>query len=297
MDSSYSSSPSLPSASSPNRKYLIGGVSFALCLCVTVGVATYLTVHNNNSSESSTNTISRLGEESVPDLLADIKKELLETKAQVKILSDLMKEDLTMCKRTAESTYVPSGPALTFSQDPFWTYIMDDSHSIVTKLPSAYPDKWYSSYAVGSLLPSENIFTFKFKILDLGITNFPTIMVGVAPHKILELPGPTEEHRDFKSDMHTRHGWWISCSDLSLWSGPPTNFTDQEYINPAGRTCSQRALALGSIIAVTVDRTKSTISFAIDGEDCGVAYRGVVEPQLYPVVTLRNPNQSVKLMW
>ena len=111
------------------------------------------------------------------------------------------------------------------------------------------------------------------------------VFVGVAPFDI-----------DQNNDQNYEScGWYFSCYNSVLISGPPHNYKGDKEYGP--RLGDGHYVRTGSSIGVMMDTTKGELSFAMNGASLGVAYEGIpLDKPLVPCVLLWFRNDSVELI-
>lgn len=109
------------------------------------------------------------------------------------------------------------------------------------------------------------------------------IYVGVAPYDIVL--------KD--SNNHEKCGWYISCRDLTLHSGPPQNYRGKKYIT---KDETEACVSAGCVIGVSVHLATRGVSFYLNQTSYGIAFEGIpFDKPLIPCVLLRNTGDSVEL--
>ena len=99
--------------------------------------------------------------------------------------------------------------------------------------------------------------------------------------------GVTPIDFDILSTQHYNScGWYIYCSNSTLYSGPPFNYSNKQT-------------NLGKIkdeIVVVMNMKKRTLKFIINNEDKGDSYTDIpIDKPLFPAVLLYNKNDSVEI--
>jgi len=85
-------------------------------------------------------------------------------------------------------------------------------------------------------------------------------------------------------------GWYFMTISSTLYSGPPMNFSSLKYANTG-------ALVSGSTVKVRLNMNTKTISFVINGVDCGVAYSNIpVDIELCLSIMIFYKNDSVEII-
>lgn len=117
-----------------------------------------------------------------------------------------------------------------------------------------------------------------------GNNNGSGVFVGVAPFDI----GQDDE------DNLGRCGWYLSCLDSTLWSGPPHGCRKRAY---GPRRNQGEYVRTGDTVGVVMDTTCGEVSFILDGEYLGPAYTRVPpDKPLVPCVLLYCDGASVELI-
>ena len=100
-------------------------------------------------------------------------------------------------------------------------------------------------------------------------------MVGVAPIDF-----------DNNSTNYNSCGWYYSCGDSMLYSGPPFNY-------------SGKSSCLGYVkdeIIVVMNMKKRTLKFIINNEDKGASYVNVpIDKPIFPAVILLYKGDSIEI--
>ena len=132
-------------------------------------------------------------------------------------------------------------------------------------------------------LGANTITTWNLKVLRSS-RNGDLTYVGVAPFDI-----------DQNVDYNKKNcGWYLHCLYASLRSGPPHNEVHTSYGPDKG---TGKYVRTGSNVGVVMDTTKGELSFAVDGVNYGVAYKGIpLDKPLVPCVLLGWKGDSVEIM-
>ena len=122
-------------------------------------------------------------------------------------------------------------------------------------------------------LEKSKIYKWKIKILK---TQYKCIMVGVAPIDF-----------DINSSDYSNCGWYFYCTNSTLCSGPPFNY-------------SLKQTNLSSVkdeIIIVMDMNKGSLKFIIDNEDKGESYTNIpLDKPITPAVCLYHLNDSVEII-
>ena len=114
---------------------------------------------------------------------------------------------------------------------------------------------------------------WKIKILK---TQSKRINIGIAPIDF-----------DFNSDDPYYNGWYLYCYDLTLWSGPPQNYSDK----------NSGLSKINDEIIVIMNMKKKALKFIINNEDKGDSYTNIpIDKPLFPAVLLKHQGDSVEII-
>ena len=115
----------------------------------------------------------------------------------------------------------------------------------------------------------------KWKIKILRTQN-KYIMVGVAPIDF-----------DINSSNYSTCGWYFYCSNSTLYSGPPFNYSNSET----------NLSKVNDEVIVVMNMKKRTLKFIINNEDKGDSYTNIpIDKPIFPAVLLSNQNDSIEIM-
>ena len=114
---------------------------------------------------------------------------------------------------------------------------------------------------------------WKIKIIKTKNKNF---MVGISP---------------FDFDIHSPNwstcGYYLSCDNSNLYSGPPFNYKGKN-INLS---------KMKDEIIVVMNMKKRTLKFIINNEDKGDSYTNIpIDKPLFPAICLFDKNDSVEIL-
>ena len=146
--------------------------------------------------------------------------------------------------------------------------VTGEKENILTKTGS---NGWMGTICENELEKSKE---HRWKIKLLKITN-NNIMVGVAPADF-----------DINSSRYNTCGWYLYCTDLTLYSGPPYNY---------GGKATNLSKVKDEIIIV-MDMNKRTLKFIINNEDKGESYTNIpIDKPICPAVLLYYQNDSIEI--
>ena len=156
--------------------------------------------------------------------------------------------------------------------------VSGEKKNIITKQEYSIIDVMYSQIngIVGVLcensLEKNREYRWKIKIIK---TQHYEIFVGVSPI-------------DFdinKSSFNKCYGWYLSCENLKLYSGPPHNYKEKKT-----------NLGKKNEIIVIMNMKNGTLKFITDKEDNENYYTNIpLDKPITPAVILCNPNDSVEI--
>ena len=110
------------------------------------------------------------------------------------------------------------------------------------------------------------------------------IYIGIAPSDI---------NRN-ESYNYCNCGWYFSCYDSTLFSGPPHSYRKKEYGPSKGLG---EYIHTGDSVGVVMDTAKGELSFVVNGVNLGVAYKEIpLDKPLVPCVLLYYQGDSVELI-
>ena len=161
-----------------------------------------------------------------------------------------------------------------------WGYDFDFDFDFDSTL--AYSN-YYCTIIGNAPLPKNKVTSWSIKILNSKRSNGNGICIGIAPFDI-----------DQNEDNYDKCGWYFSCVNSTLWSGPPHNHRGKEY---GPRKEDGKYVHTGDSVGVVMDTTKGELSFVVNGVNLGVAYEGIpLDKPLVPCVVLTLPGDSVELI-
>ena len=113
---------------------------------------------------------------------------------------------------------------------------------------------------------------WKIKILK---TNIKCISIGVAPIDF-----------DIQTSTDTTCGWYLYCSNSTLYSGPPFNYEGMK----------SNLDILNNELVVVMNMKKRALKFIINNEDKGDSYTNIpIDKPLFPAILLYNKDDSVEI--
>ena len=143
-------------------------------------------------------------------------------------------------------------------------------------------------YAYSNVIGSKHITVGCVTSWNVGILKSRDgngIFIGVAPFDI-------DQNNDGNYD---RCGWYFSCYNSVLISGPPHDYRGDKEYGP--RLGDGNYVHTGSSIGVVMDTTKGELSFVLNDTNAGVAYAGIpLDKPLVPCVLLWFRNNAVELV-
>lgn len=90
----------------------------------------------------------------------------------------------------------------------------------------------------------------------------------------------------FKPEANDMNGWYLYTFN-GFVRGPQQSATQRYGPNP---------VRSGSTVECIHNPTERTISFSVNGQSWGPAFRGVAAGELYPAITNLNPGDTVELL-
>ena len=150
--------------------------------------------------------------------------------------------------------------------------ISGDNNNIFTKTGR-------DNYFCGIICENEldkSIEEHKWKVNIITSKN-KDIYVGIAP---------IDFDIHFNTLNHTNCGWYLCCSDSSLYSGPP--FKYDNFKTNLSKVKNE--------IVLVMNMKKRTLKFIIDNEDKGDSYTDLpIDKPLYPAICLINKGDSIQI--
>ena len=169
-----------------------------------------------------------------------------------------------------------------FSKSCIWekeTYEDDedeDSLRVVTN-GNGYDERYIGS----THIPPNAVTSWNVKILKSLRNNGDSIVVGVAPADVKQQEG------------NKIKGWHFVCYSLILWPSVASNYNSKEY---SPKAAYGYMLHEGDRVGVIMDTIRGELSFAVNGVNLGVGYKGIpLDKPLVPCVILRWRGDSVEL--
>lgn len=137
---------------------------------------------------------------------------------------------------------------------------------------------------VGNIpIPHKKVVSWGVKILKSRDNNGNGIFIGVVPIYIFQ---------DIVN--YNRCGWYYNCYFSALYSGPPQKYDRKEY-GPQKEKGTY--IHEGDIVGVIVDTELNMVSFAVNGENHGMAYERIpLDEPLAAGVILGCSEDSVELI-
>ena len=155
-------------------------------------------------------------------------------------------------------------------------YILSNNGLIATKNNGG--NDWNCTILGNKEIPKNKISQWKIKINNFSLKyNSWNVLIGIGPDN------PNNE------EYFHKKCWSFICgeSQISIKSENGTKYNNKQY----------KSLSKGDIIEVIVDRKLGNLSFAINGENYGIAYSGIPKNDiLYPVVMINDENQIVEII-
>ena len=161
-------------------------------------------------------------------------------------------------------------------------YYTDEVNTRVARIISVGNN--YRTIIGNTPLPLNKVTSWSIKILESRDNNGGSIYIGIAPSDI----------NQNEVENCNKCGWYFDCFDSTLLSGPPHNYREKEYDPRKER--KYHYVRKGTNVGVVMDTTKGSLSFVLDGMNCGAAYEGIpLNKPLVPCVILFLYGDSVEL--
>ena len=126
--------------------------------------------------------------------------------------------------------------------------------------------------------------SWNIKLLNSRSNDGFGISAGVAPFGI-------DQDDD---DNYETSGWYLDFWTSELFSGPPHKYESKKY---GPRKEDGEYVRTGDSIGVVMDTAKGELSFALNGVNLGVAYKGIpLDEPLVPCAILCAKDESVELV-
>ena len=140
--------------------------------------------------------------------------------------------------------------------------------------------------AIGNTpLPPNKVTSWSIKILRSKWNNGAGTDIGIAPSNI-DQNG---------NENYNKCGWYFSCFYSKLCSGPPHNYFKWKEYGPRKR--DGEYVHDGGSVGVIMDTSKGELSFALDGVNLGVAFKGIpLDKPLVPCAIFWYGGNSVELV-
>lgn len=149
--------------------------------------------------------------------------------------------------------------------------------------PGIFGQKLFCTIIGNSPIPHNKVSQWYIKIIKSYCNNGHEMFTGVAPCDI-----------DQNEENCNSCGWYFNCCDSTLHSGPPHNYKRKEY---GPRREMGEYVKTGDIVGVVMDTTKNELSFVLDGENFGVAYKEIpLDKPIAPCAILYYKGDSVELI-
>ena len=159
--------------------------------------------------------------------------------------------------------------------------VSDQSPRVVVKTDE---NRYFCSPLGSVVLPHSRETPWSVKVLKSKEGDCSNIYVGIAPSDM-------NQNNDFSFN---KCGWYFSCFDSTLVSGPPHKYMKKDY----GPRLQQDGWYVreGGTVGVVMDTAKGELSFILNGVNFGVAYDGIpLDKPLVPCVVLYHQDDSVEL--
>jgi len=131
---------------------------------------------------------------------------------------------------------------------------------------------WMGTICENELDKSIEEHKWKIKILK---TRKKDILVGVAPSDF-----------DIHSSSTNTCGWYFSCDNSKLYSGPPFNYSNVK----------SNLSEVNDEIIVVMNMKKRTLKFIINDEDRGDSYTNIpIDKPIYPAFLIYNRDDCVEI--
>ena len=147
-------------------------------------------------------------------------------------------------------------------------FVDEENPRIAAKIVS-----WECCTIIGNTpLPLDKVTSWNVKILKSENIDGGEICIGVAPSDI-------DQNEDYN-----KYGWYFGCYDSTLCSGPPHNYSWKEY---GPRKEEGEYVHTGDTVGVVMNTIKGELSFVLNSENLGVAYKGIpLDKPFVPCVIL-----------
>ena len=153
------------------------------------------------------------------------------------------------------------------------------------RVVSKKEDNRYFCAPLGNVaLPYNTLVPWKVGIVRSKEGDCNNIFVGIAPSDM-------NQNSDFS---YNKCGWYFSCFDSTLVSGPPHKYLKKEY----GPRMARDGMYVrnNDSVGVVMDTNIGELSFVVGGVDYGVAYEGIpLDKPLVLSVVLYHKSDAVKL--
>jgi hypothetical protein len=189
-----------------------------------------------------------------------LKESLREVEGIFNTDNDFSKSYLEDYKKEVENlnnsvNHMLLNPNVIFGPQFSWQ-IPSTSHHVVKNRASLI------DYQCGCLLSNKGYSTGVHKFKVSVITRTSTCMIGVAPETVSK-----------NSVNYSSNGFFCNLNGGTLYSGPPMSHGGNSYISGG--------IAAGAIVTITLNCDLHTLSYMVDGRDCGVAFTGLPSVKLF----------------
>ena len=155
-------------------------------------------------------------------------------------------------------------------------YSLNENQTIATKIKGG--NAWNCTIIGDTEIPKNKISKWKIRLNEFTMNsgNYWDVLIGIGPDN------PNNQN-DFLENCWT---FICGCSKISNKSVNGTN-----YNNKRGK------LKKGDIVEVIIDRIKGNLSFAVNGENYGIACSNIpFDMILFPVVMINDEFESVEII-
>lgn len=133
-------------------------------------------------------------------------------------------------------------------------------------------------------LPLNTTVSWNINMIKVDSDRKAPPFIGIAPSDISQNATNNQD----------RCGWYFSCWNSTLWSGPPHNYRGKKY-GPRKEE-EGKYIHTGDTIGVIVDTSIGEVSFVINGVSYGVAFEHIpLDKPLVPCALIKSKDDSVEL--